>query len=83
MIFAHALRESNMIVASNEPLQLDLGIHRARLEDIMATVDPSALAQSDSKGTMETCQSVESRTQDQALITDDNMGEEWRDRPWE
>ena len=63
--FSHALRELNVMVASNEPLQLDPGrlramlenysidghpvfdrsnpIHRARLEEIMATVDPSAL----------------------------------------
>jgi spermidine synthase len=103
LIFAHALRESNIMVASNEPLQLDLGrlksvleiysidghpvfdlsnpIHRARLEEVMDTVDPSALAQNDRIGTMESCLSIESRTQDQPLITDDNMGEEWRHRP--
>jgi spermidine synthase len=93
MIFSYALRELNVMVASNEPLQLDPGrlramldhysidgyrvfnrsnpIHRARLEQIMATVDPSAR-------TMETCQSIKSRTQDLRLVTDDNMGEEWQ-----
>jgi spermidine synthase len=105
MIFAHALRELGIMVASNEPLQLDPGrlkavleiysidghpvfdlsnsIHRARLEEIMATVDPSALDQSGVNGEMETCLSIESRTQDQPLITDDNMGEEWQKADWQ
>jgi len=96
-IFPYVLREFNVMVASNEPLQLDLGrlkavlqnyridgravfdpsnpIHLARLEEIMATVDPSA---PDQNGTMETCLSIESRTQDLPFITDDNMGEEWK-----
>ena len=100
MIFSYALRELNLMVASNEPLRLDPGrlktmlenysidghpvfdlsnpIHRARLEEIMATVDSSATDQNGPKGTMETCQSIKSRTQDVPLITDDNMGEEWQ-----
>jgi spermidine synthase len=100
MIFSHALRELNVMIASNEPLQLDPErlraileqylidghpvldqsnpIHRARLEEIMATLDPSALDQNGQKGTLETCQSINSRTQGQRLITDDNMGEEWQ-----
>ena len=99
MIFPYALRELNIMVASNEPLQLDPRrlkamlenyridghlvfdlsnpIHRARLEEIMATVDSSASNQNGPKATMETCQSIKSRTQDAPLITDDNMGEEW------
>ena len=48
------------------------------MEEIMATVDPSALDQNGLRGTMETCQSIKSRTQDLRLITDDNMGEEWQ-----
>jgi predicted membrane-bound spermidine synthase len=100
MMFFHALRELNVMVASNEPLQLDPGrltamldhysinghpvfdrsnpIHRARLDKIIATLDPSALDQNGSRGTMETCQSIKSRTQGLRLITDDNMGEEWQ-----
>jgi spermidine synthase len=100
MTFSYALRELNVMIASNEPLQLDPRrmrvmlerysiddrpvfdrsnpIHRARLDEIMATVDPSTLDQNGPKGTMETCQSIKSRTQDLQLITDDNMGEEWQ-----
>jgi hypothetical protein len=54
--------------------------HRARLEKIMATVVPSETNQNGPNGTMKTCQSITSRTQDQyqPLITDDNMGEEWQ-----
>jgi hypothetical protein len=52
-------------------------IHRARLDEIMAVLDPLALDQNGSNGTMETCISIKSRTQDLPLITDDNMGEEW------
>jgi hypothetical protein len=44
----------------------------------MATVDSSASNQNGPKATMETCQSIKSRTQDAPLITDDNMGEEWQ-----
>ena len=91
------------MVASNEPLQLDLRRlktvlenysidghpvfdrsnpkHRARLDEILATVDPSALDQNGSRGTMETCQSIKSQTQDLVIITDDNMGEEWQKIP--
>jgi predicted membrane-bound spermidine synthase len=98
MMFPSALRELNVMVASNELLQLDLGrlkvvlenysidghpvfdlsnpIHRARLEEIVATLDLSETNQNGWK--METCQSIMSRTQGQPLITDDNMGEEWR-----
>jgi predicted membrane-bound spermidine synthase len=97
-IFPYALREFNLMVASNEPLQLDLGRlkavlenysidghrvfdlsnprHRARLAEIMAMVDPSGT--DGSEATLETCQSIKSRTQDLLLITDDNMGEEWQ-----
>jgi len=100
MIFPYALRELNVMVASNEPLQLDLArlkavlenysidshpvfdlsnpIHRARLEEIIATVDSFETNQNRSKVTMESCQSIMSRTQGQPLITDDNMGEEWQ-----
>jgi spermidine synthase len=100
MIFSHALRELNVMIASNEPLQLDPGrlramletysidghrvfdlsnpLHRARLEQIIATIDPSGPDQNGPIGTMETCQSIKSRTQDLRLITDDNMGEEWQ-----
>jgi predicted membrane-bound spermidine synthase len=100
MMFSYALRELNVMVASNAPLQLDPRrlramlehysidgdpvfdrsnpIHRARLEEIMATLDPSALDQNGQTGTMETCQSIKSRTQDLPFITDDNMGEEWQ-----
>ena len=100
MIFPYALRELNLMIASNEPLQFDPRrmrgmlerysidghpvfdrsnpIHRARLEEIMATVDPSAPSQNGPKGTLETCQNIKSRTQDLQLITDDNMGEEWQ-----
>jgi spermidine synthase len=100
MIFAHALRELGIMVASNEPLQLDPGrlktvlenysidghrvfdlsnpSHRARLEEIMATVDPSTLDQDGPYGAMETCRSIESRTDYLPPITDDNMGEEWQ-----
>jgi spermidine synthase len=100
MIFPHALRELNVMVASNEPLQLDPRrlkamlanysidghpvfdlsnpVHRARLEEIMAALDSSASDQNGPKGTMETCQSIKSRTQDTPIITDDNMGEEWQ-----
>jgi predicted membrane-bound spermidine synthase len=95
-IFPYALRELNVMVASNEPMRLDPGrlkavlenysinghpvfdlsnpIHRARLEEIIARVDSFEM----SKGMMETCQSIRSRTQDLPLITDDNMGEEWQ-----
>ena len=42
----------------------------------MATVDFSAL---DKNGrTMESCQSIKSRTQELQLVTDDNMGNEWQ-----
>jgi spermidine synthase len=100
MIFPYALRELNIMVASNEPVQLDPRrlkarlenyridghpvfdlsnpIHRARLEEIMATVDSSASNQNGPKATMESCQSIKSRQQDAPLITDDNMGEEWQ-----
>jgi spermidine synthase len=100
MIFPYALRELNVMVASNEPLQLDPGrlkavlenysidghpafdlsnpTHRTRLAKIMATVDSSATDLNGPNGTMETCQSIKSRTQDAPLITDDNMGEEWQ-----
>jgi spermidine synthase len=99
MIFSYALREFNMMVASNEPLQFDPGRlrtvlenysidgqpafdqsnqrHRARLEEIMATVVPSALDRA-GQGTVESCQSIKSRTQGLRLVTDDNMGEEWQ-----
>jgi hypothetical protein len=52
--------------------------HQARLEEIMAKLDSSAPDQNGPKGTMETCQSIKSRTQDLPLIADDNMGEEWQ-----
>ena len=100
MIFPYALRELNVMVASNEPLQLDPRrlkamlanysidghpvfdlsnpVHRARLEEIMAALNSSASDQNGPKGTMETCQSIKSRTQDTPIITDDNMGEEWQ-----
>jgi predicted membrane-bound spermidine synthase len=99
-IFPYALREFNVMVASNEPLQLDPGrlkavlknysidghrvldltnpIHRARLEEIIAAVDPHASVQNGPEGMMETCESIMSRTRDLPLITDDNMGEEWQ-----
>jgi predicted membrane-bound spermidine synthase len=99
-IFPYALSEFDVMVASNEPLQLDPGrlkvilesytidghpafdlsnpIHRARLDKIMAALDPSLLNQDGWKGTMESCISIESHTQGLPLITDDNMGEEWQ-----
>ena len=51
---------------------------RARLEEIMAKVNFSALNQNGPEGAMETCQSIESRTQGMRLVTDDNMGNEWQ-----
>ena len=52
-------------------------MHRARLKEIMAALDPTA-PDENGQGTMETCRSIKSRTQDLRLITDDNMGEEWQ-----
>ena len=53
-------------------------IHRARLEEIMAKLDPSASDRDGPNGTIETCESIKFRTQNLPLITDDNMGEEWQ-----
>jgi spermidine synthase len=54
-------------------------IHRARLGEITATLDPLSLDDLDgSNETMESCLSIKSRTRDLPLITDDNMGEEWK-----
>jgi hypothetical protein len=53
-------------------------IHRARLDEITAALDPLSLDDLDgSNETIESCPSIKSRTRDLPLITD-NMGEEWK-----
>jgi spermidine synthase len=68
----------NYSIDGNPVFDLSNPIHRARLDEVMATVDLSARDQNGPEGTMETCQSIMFRTQGQPLITDDNMGEEWQ-----
>jgi predicted membrane-bound spermidine synthase len=101
MTFSYALRELNVMVASNAPLHLDRDrlravlenytingqpvfdrsnpLHRARLDEILATLNP--LDQNGQQATLETCQSIMSRTKGLRPITDDNMGEEWQQIP--
>jgi spermidine synthase len=56
---------------------LSVAKHRARLEEIMLSVDPSPPLQRGPNSAMEDCKSIESRTANMSIITDDNMGEEW------
>jgi spermidine synthase len=56
---------------------LSVAKHRARLEEIMLSVDPSAPLQRGPNSAMEDCRSIESRTANMSIITDDNMGQEW------
>src|SRR5262249_1213069 len=55
---------------------LSVAKHQARLEEIMLSVDPSAPLTGPNSA-MEDCKSIESRTANMSIITDDNMGEEW------
>jgi spermidine synthase len=68
----------NYSIDGHRVLDLTNLIHRARLEEIIAAVDPYASVQNGPEGMTETCESIMSRTQDLPLITDDNMGEEWQ-----
>jgi len=54
--------------------------YRASLDALMALLTPPIEGQraSDDSAALETCASIRARTAAMALITDDNMGEEWR-----
>jgi spermidine synthase len=63
----------------NDKLLFDLSLakDRARLDEMMEWLDPSAQRQPARTAIMEDCQNIEARTESMSIITDDNMGEEW------
>jgi predicted membrane-bound spermidine synthase len=52
--------------------------HRRRLDEIMSVLNPPVSGQGGAHETIETCENIKARSPDLQLITDDNMGEEWR-----
>jgi spermidine synthase len=50
---------------------------RARLEEIVSSLAPPPAGQARPDALMEDCGGILARTAGQALVTDDNMGEEW------
>jgi hypothetical protein len=68
----------NYRIDGHQVFDLSNPIHRVRLEELVAMLDVSESDQKGPKGTLETCESIKSRTQELPLITDDNMGEEWQ-----
>jgi spermidine synthase len=59
-------------------LRLDLPDHRDRLNEILALADTPGTPGETLRGSMETGESVRRRNAGKLIITDDNMGIEWR-----